>query len=358
MPQLVQRTPYRTPSRGRSYVTPSTIAAARSASRMVYSAGQSWLKRRRSASTPKKSSKGKDDSTPLYGTSFTSKVGYRARRPNRRRARAARVSFGKFINNSMKLQNAQNSVNTGAYGMSNVAGQQAWYSLDLCNVNELWHLIKSQLPAGQGATSRDFQLMLKTFQLRFFLQNVSTNNAMVDIYHLVPRRDVSQAEFTSAGLTLPDPSNGNVFSSWFNARTDITNVAASDQLQDTEGDPVPNNLIDGYTPFMYTNLCRMYKITKIRNLVLGAGQTYTERDTVLNRRINMASLGGSTTSSTFTPEKWYMKGISRITLFRVRGFPTDPSGSPVAHIDLGWEVNTTCKVVQTRLSSSATIGGI
>lgn len=333
-------------TRGRSRTRRSVSKYApmvRAGASLVRAGVKAYKKHKSSAS------KGRDDQQPLYGTTFTSKVAYRAKRPNKRRKRFAKKSFKGFIQNSMKLQNAQNNVSHNFFQITTLAGAQQWGSVDLLNASAIFNMVSGQLPAITTSSNlRDFQLALKTFSLRWYLVNTGTSPVYVDIYHVVPRRDVSYPELGSPSV----PTNGNVLAVSFN-----TGFGSSDTLPDTKADPQMSSNTLGATPFLYSNFCRVFKITKMRTVKMSSGDTYEERDTVLNRMLNLAKLGVVGNAGVGPTNQWYIRGLSKCLLFRVRGMPTAVSEAPVSAVTIGWEEMGTSKVIQTKPGSSAVYTG-
>ncbi|AXF50875.1 putative capsid protein [Stipagrostis associaed virus] len=298
-------------------------------------------------------SNSKMDSAPLYGTTYTSKVSYRKRGVSRSRSKFGKRKFGKFLHQSMKLQNAQNTLAGNAFGLTTTAGSQAWSSLDLCNGVELYQILRTQLPpSASTATMRDFTMALKNFNLKWYITNVGTTNVEVEIYHIMPRRDVTCKEMS---IATPSPSNGNIFANY------VDSQYPSDALGDPDGDAVPTINSLGWTPFLNRNLMRQFIVKKVRTVKMAPADTYMERDSVGQKMLNASRLGleifsnGATTSYNDV-QKWYLKGLSQIIFIKLRGFPNTTSGSPVSSINIAWEVTTTSKVIQTRTGSDALIG--
>lgn len=327
-------------------------AVARAAANTIGRAYKSYKNYRKSRTNSR--STGQDDSKPLYGTAFTSKVAYRARRPNKRRARAARKSFKNFMKNSMKLQNPQNSLASGNFATGAALNTQQWGSLDLLNVGVLTQMVIGQLPPGfTRQQQRDFQLQLKSFSLRMYLVNTGSTNLMLDLYYITPRRDIAYEEMNEPG----SPSNGRVMSNY--VLLNNSGAATDDQMADPKGDPVPQATTLGWTPFMFTDLCRQFKVTRVRNVMLPPGQIFEERDTCLNKSVNLARLGTIETAynqslhpSSQAYTKWYLKGISRTILYRVRGFPDGTNNAGPATLTVSWDESSSCKVTQTQRTSS------
>lgn len=329
---------------------------ARAAGNLVSRAYKSYTGRNKSGSKRKSGSNG-DDIAPLYGSTFTSKIQYRSRRPNKRRARRAKRSFRTFMKNSMKLQNAQNALSQGAFNIPTAADNQTFWSLDILNAGVVESMIRGQLPSAPNFTSlRDFNLHLKSFSLRYYLQNTGLGPMTLDIYHVQPRRNITFEELAS-GPGLPTvPTNGNVLAGWFNS---VNQSATKDNLPDSiDGIPGFNTL--GFSPFLHSNFCRMFKIGKIRTVVLPPGGTFEERDTVRMKQLNIAKLGLFNTQQfnvdhpTLSPRvNFLFRGLSRCILFRQRGMPSNTLNAGPTQIACAWEESMTSKVIQTKPGSSA-----
>ncbi|QCX35038.1 capsid protein [Blackfly DNA Virus 9] len=328
---------------------------ARAAGKLVSKAYRAY---KGSKGSTRKTPKGSDDYAPLYGSTFTSRVAYRSRRPNKKRLRFAKKSFRQHVNNAMKLQNAQNTLSQNTFTSTAATDNQQWFSLDMLNGFALSELIDGQVPTSVTGTPftdlRDFQLMLKTFSLKYYITNISGVSVSLDIYHVRPRRNVTYQEMVNPAL----PTNGNVLSTNFVANTTAI-PTHNDQLTNVVGDAIAGANVLGYTPFQYSNFCRVWKITKMRTVVLAPGATFEARDTVLNRMLNIARMGLFNTQEyassfpTATPRvNFYIRGISRTLLFRQRGMPDSTSASPASGLRISWEETSTSKVMQTRPGSS------
>lgn len=303
-----------------------------------------------------------EDQTPLYGSTFTSKVGYRSRRPNRKRVAIAKRSFSTFLRNSMRLQNPQNGQTSGQFVGGSALNLQGWQSLDILNGAALFQMVSGQLPAGSNRSQlRDFELNLKSFNCRYYITNTGSNSVMLDIYYVTPRRNITFKELRTAGLA----TNGNVLA--FQFTDNFNNVpATTDTNADTKGDPPGNALGLGATPFLYENFTRIYKINRIRNVVLPPGGTFENRETVRMKRINLARMGeflsqtelnGQPTGATDV-NNFYFRGLSRMMLFRCRGFPDASNQATAGSLSYAWEETSCNKVIQTRPGSNATYPGI
>lgn len=285
------------------------------------------------------------DTKPLYGTAFTSKITYKKRRVNPRKLRTARRKTNAFVAQSMKLQNAQNNLNNGTFLGANSVNLQAWSSYDIANCSLLEDLTSSQLPTGAGRGAiRDFQLWLQHLRLRTTIQNYGTTNCLMDVYYLVPRIDIPYTEMQS-----PTTTNGNAFANWFVTNTAVG--AGQDQLGDTAGDVPVANTVLGYTPFMYQNLTRLFKILRVRTVELGPGQTFVDTDGVHMKKVNPTRFM-NTPTTTLGLKTWYLKGISKIVLIGFRGFSNGTQNSPIVNLSYSWEEQSTSKVMQTRASST------
>lgn len=329
---------------------------ARVAGKLVSRAYKSYASRNKSRTQRKSGSNG-DDLAPLYGSTFTSKIQYRSKRPNKRRARIAKKSFRSFMKNSMKLQNAQNGLSQGAFTNATVSDNQTWWSLDILNAGVVESMIRGQLPASPTFTSlRDFNLNLKSFSLRYYLTNTGTNPMSLDIYHVQPRRNITFEELASGPGFPTVPTNGNVLAGWFSY---VNGSAPKDNLPDSiDGVPSFNTL--GFSPFLYSNFCRMFRIGKIRTVVIPPGGTFEERDTVRMKQLNIARLGLYNTAAynadhpTLTPRvNFYFRGLSRSILVRQRGLPGPTNNAVPTNLAIAWEESMTSKVMQVKSGSSA-----
>jgi len=328
----------------------------RTAARLGKAAYNMYSKYKGSSSNGRSTARGTDESAPLYGTAFTSKVGYRSRRPNKKRARFAKKSFKTFMKNSMKLQNPQNSQGQGFLQYGTVVNDtQLWGSVDILNALALNNLVLTQLPSSvllppASATQlRDFRLMLKSFSLKLYFTNTNSNNVYLDLYYILPRRNV-----TAADIGKTTASAGNALAAHFTNQ--FTNGVTTDLLPDTHGTGLPDAAFLGSTPFQYTNFCRIYKITRVRNLVIPPGGTFVERATVLNREINLARLGTISPATSGGPaqlQAFHLQGLTRSILWKIRGMPTATNAAGGSSISVSWEENATSKVVQTRASSNS-----
>lgn len=322
------------------------LRAAYQVGRAVGKAYQGYKKGYQRNST---NTKGQDDQKPLYGATFTSKVSYKKKNIPKKYVKAQKRQFRTFINNSMKLQNASNYVGSNDFFTNSAVNKQQWYSLDLLNIGTIQQYIDDQFPSGSTATSlRDFQLWLKTFSMRFYITNSGAATAIVDMYYVIPKRDIGYTEVGSPTL----PTNGNVM---------VSGVLALAST-DTGADPFPVARPDrtdlGWSPFMYSNFCRQYTIKRIRTVVLPIGATFEERDTIMNRKLNLAMLGGQLPgiAGSGLPSKFYNRNLSKMILFRFRGMPDSANGAAATGLHIAWEETACCKIVQTRPGNSTLVG--
>lgn len=346
--------------------TRNLVRAGVGAARFGLSAYRQYRQQNQSS---QRRSGGNIESAPLYGSTFTSKVGYKSRRPNRRRLRRAKRSFRTFLKNSMVLQNPQNGQSSGQFNVvTTPAGSppiyQQWASLDVLSAAAVYQMIRGQLPGGTTRTGlRDFELNLKTFNMRYYLVNTGSSPLMVDIYYVHPRRSILGKEVNA---TLSAPTNGNVLAAWFKTNYSNAVPANSDLQPDPGADPLPDWSQTATTPFMYENFCRSFKIDRIRNLVLPPGGTFEARESIRMRRLNLARLGELLSTPEFNllnptgnndTGNFYLKGMSRSILIGFRGFPDNTLLAQPGQLAFRWEETSTSKVMQTRPGSNAVYAG-
>lgn len=341
-----------TPRRGRNTLNPTPPTSRRRGplfgTPMSYGKSRRRVARstRRVSKRKGRSSRGSTGKTALYGSTFTSKVAYRKKGPNKSRVRAGKSKSRKFLWQSMKLQQPQNSIGSNFFTISSTAGLQGMGSIDILNGQDVENLVLGQLPASPTRLQlRDFELYMKQYRFRTTLINNSTNPAIIDIYDIVPRRDVPYTDMYS-----PTTNNGNILSSWIATNT----TSGADIGSDTKGDAVPGWNSVGFTPFQYPNFCRQFKILKVRTTVLQADDHYVDTDTVGMRSMNLEKWMNPTTV-TAGLKNWYLAGTSRQRLFMVRGLSDGSSLAPAVGITVQWECQCVTKVIQVKASSANAI---
>lgn len=353
---LTRRNPYPTPSR-----TPvrSTLKIVSAAAR----AAAPWLKhaggRKRSVGGSEKPRKMEVDTKPMFGTTFTARNTYRRRRaPRRVRKRAAR-SFRTFMRNTLRIQNAQNSLNSNNFTAVADLNSNQWFSFDLCNTNALKALLANQQTSATPGNFalRDMRLALKNFRLTIHIGNTFPGNngpqpLLMDMYTIIPRRDIDFEEFRNFnGL------NGNVMANYFKSGASPVATTNGGELGAPiqSGDTAPSWRSLGFTPFMYPAFCRMFKVINIKSVKLPIGETYVSHFKVGGRTINptrfltkeappLAPLNDSLS-------KMYLAGTSMSVLCCIRGNPTGTDIAASTGINLRWEEQSTCKVYNIKASS-------
>lgn len=296
------------------------------------------------------------DTAPLYGATYTAKTTYRRRRAPKRVKRRARRSFKTFMKNTMRLQNPANSLNSGSFAVTSTADQQNWFSFDLCNTNALRALVANQQAAANpgNAALRDMRLALKTFRLTVTIANsgTNTNPVLMDLYTIVPRRDIDFDEFSDVnGL------NGNVLAQYFKngALPVATDNGGELQAPEQAGDVTPTFRVVGFTPFMYPAFCRMFKIVNIKTVKLPIGESYISHYKVSNKMLNptrFLTKEASLPAPAKDPlSKIYLAGTSMSILACFRGLPTASNGSGESAMRVRWEEQSTTKYLALKRSS-------
>lgn len=302
------------------------------------------------------SSKMQAGNNAMYGSSFTAKTSYKYRAPSRFRKRVSKKKTNAWIWQAMKLQNAQNNQGSNTFTTAAAANSQNWFSYDLLNGWTMRGLVNTQLPGGSNAAAaRDFNLWIKTFRSRTVMTNTNTSGvgALIDLYYVVPRRDIPVAELgTAVPLTGP---NGNVLAQYMLTQA-VTAPGTSDLLGDQAGDPTANATQIGFTAFMYQNFTRLFKVLKVKTIKLPAGDQYIDTNEVKFKHLNCAKIVPPIAHDPLNRgdfDNWYVRGTSMIVLGRIRGMPTSTQASGGTSIAFTWEEQCTSKVLQTRASSSA-----
>lgn len=349
---VARRNAYPTPQR-----TPSRAVIS-----LAARAGQSWLKHRRSgrAGGSEKPKKMEVDTKPLYGTTFTARTTYRRKRaPKRVRRRAAR-SFRTFMKNTLRIQNAQNSLNSGAFRALSTTDENQWLSFDLCNANALKALFANQQTSATPGNYilRDMRLGLKTFRLTVTLVNtansLSPQPLMLDLYTIVPRRDVDFDEFSNFNSL-----NGNVLANYFKSGAEPVATVNGGELGAPiqTGDTAPTWRTLGFTPFMYPAFCRMFKVINIKTVKLPVGESYVSHFKVSNKTLNptrfLTKEAPNPAPANESLSKMYLAGTSMSVLCCFRGNPTETNTAASAGLTIRWEEQSTCKVYNIKSSSIA-----
>lgn len=361
--------PVTTP-RGRKRSWPFTPPASRNVLRLADNVVRTGLLHYSQSESRSRSRSANMDATPLYGGTFTSKVAYRRHRAPKRVRIKARKRARRFLNQSLKLQNAQNSLRTGMFASTTPGtnNTQSWASLDLLDVEALREFSIGQLPlfklnpvtgtidsGGPNASQwRDFELYIKTFNLNFYLHNTTNGDVSIDLYVITPKRDISYLEMYEPGVP-----NGNTFANWLNNNLAVGTGKTSDMLPDPHGEGVPTTSSLGFNLFMYQNFTKLFTVEKIRTLQMSAGDKFQDKYRVKNVHVNMARMGGVRAVNNPNIEQqgnWYIKGVSKIIAWRFRGWPDATPVIPTVTLSTYWEETCTAKVIQTRPSSSAFLG--
>lgn len=351
--------------RRNGYVTPARTPV-RSAVKMVSMAARAaapWLKhtggRKRSVGGSEKPRGMQVDTQPMFGTTFTARTTYRRKRaPKRVRRRAAR-SFRTFMKNTLRIQNAQNSLNSNSFDAISEPGQNQWFSFDLCNTNALKALFANQQTSATPGNFalRDMRLGLKTFRLTVHIGNTATGTTgpqplLMDMYTIVPRRDIDYDEFSNFNGT-----NGNVLSAYFKSGAQPVATTNGGELGAPiqTGDTAPSWRTLGFTPFMYPAFCRMFKVINIKSVKLPIGETYVSHFKVANKTLNptrfLTKEAPASGPANESLSKIYLAGTSMSILCCIRGNPTSTSIAASTGINIRWEEQSTCKVYNIKASS-------
>lgn len=329
MPNVVAR------RRGSGRVVQPSVTRYFPAARAAYGiarAGYNAYKKYKSSPA----SKGTSESAPIFGSTFTARTTYKSKRRNRRRVRFGKSKTNKFLHQTMKLQNAQNSVQSGAFGFASINGTQDWQSIDFLNGADLNVMCLSQQPAAvTPVAARDWRLFIQSCRLNVMLRNTGATVAFVELYWVTPRFDISSNE-----IPLTVPSVGNSLRTWFVGH--LPAAGTSDMNQDPAGDPIPTNQTLGMTPFQYQNFCRLFKINKVKTVKLPPGEVYQEYFNTRFRNVDAVKLNANS----------YLRGITSSLLWRFRGFHDGTNQAPSTAMYCNWELLSCIKVVQTRNSST------
>lgn len=285
---------------------------------------------------------------PLYGATFTSSNTYTRRAAPRAVKRRAKRSFRSHVKNAMKLQNAQNKLGANTFLIASLAEQQAWGSFDILNGNTLLDIFRGQLPNNAPSVRlRDFKLFLKSFHLRMSITNTGSSTVLMDFYQVEPRFDIDRIDLAQPAY----PTNGNTLAKWFYDHTQANTF--SDVLSDTQGGVVPDSRAVAYTPFMFQNFCKMFRVTKIRQFQIPIGNTIVDNFKVGAVNLNPTRFitAAENTNVPTYPDKHYLKGISSAILVRFRGQSSASVGNLASQLRFSWEEQMCSKVFMTRPGS-------
>jgi len=175
-----------------------------------------------------------------------------------------------------------------------------------------------------GTNSRTRKALIQDFQGILYMTNQSLAPLALDIYDIVPRRDIPG----SGNNPTVEWANGMLDAGATVPNTDFTNV----------------NQVAGSTPFQSPTFCQKYKIMKVTKVEIPQGCTHEHRiHFEINRSINRELLY----------DLLYVKGLSGMTMFVQRGFPVNNSdASQVTFSSTALDVVGTYKYNYTSISDA------
>lgn len=275
---------------------------------------------------------------------------YKKKRVSRKAVRRGRAKRNKFLYQLSSIQNPYQSTSFNTFSISTPAqgnafvGQTYW-SLDFLKGLDVRDLFNQSVNGTATNLQRDTQLYIRSFVLNVDITNTDPTNATkLDMYMLVPRQDISEADIPSGANT-----NGNDLANWIRARygagiNDQSGTQGTDVIQNPRGDTSYYSTTIGVTPFMMPQLTRNFKIISARRLVLNPGQHYTTTVTLKAKYSQYADWD----------TMHYKRGFSKVMLVRQIGVPGTNSGycdPSVAKVS--WNENQTTKVLNIRASAQA-----
>lgn len=290
-----------------------------------------------------KKSGGVKETGVTFGSMQTFNTSYRKKRTSRRRAKGGRAKKNKFIYQLAALQNPTQSVSSTSFAISSTVGIQQWYSLDFLKGNDVRALLNQNIPAGSSfALQQDQRLFLKSFVLTVNLQNTGLTPAIIEIYTLMPREDLDDADIPETGVM------GNDLQRFITSTMGVVGTPGTNVLADAAGDSIPSSQTLGVTPFMMPPIVRRFVIMKAQKLMLPGGGTFS-------MSLNLKP------SKPLDAADWvglhYKRGISKALLFRVQGFPTVAQLADATTNYLQFTENQSSKVINIKQSAQANAGG-
>lgn len=276
---------------------------------------------------------------------YNSKRVFSKKKTPRRTVKRAKRKQNLWLQQWSKLQNPQQALGSG--GTLNTTDGvnllQAWTSFDMANVSDIDEIFSSQLPTTVSpAAARDYRMALRRFNLNVQIVNTGTNAVELEIYTVVPRKDIASTEI-GAG------TGGNAVSSWLQTIAGTFGIGGSDVI------PAPGNptaIFDtnspGFTPFMNTRFCRAFKILDVRRIQLSAGQIHSS-SIKLKRPRFLAQEAFMNLS--------YKAGLTTTMLVRQRGINAGAVGVPypATKVNFDWQLTSNSKITQIANSSMANI---
>lgn len=279
-----------------------------------------------------------------YGSAKTYDKGYQHKWPVN--GRFGKIKRNKFIYQLAHLQNPTQSVASAGMSLATLATIQQWFSLDFLKGNDVRALLNQNIPAGSNfALQQDQRLFLKSFVMNVHIQNTGTTPAMLEIYYVCPREDLSDADIPELGVT------GNDLQRYITSTIGVTlpsPVAGTNTIGDAAGDSIPSSQTLGMTPFMMPTIVRRFVIEKSHKLVLPVNGTFT---------MTMALDSAKALDAADWVGIHYKKGISKALLFRVNGFPNATTTSDATACWLAFTETQTSKVINIKQSAQANAGG-
>lgn len=305
----------------------------------VNKAANWFKKRRRSSSAVTGSSR---NTGVLYGGTFTSKSTYRPKRVSRRKVRSIKRATQRWRTQAAKVQDCQLLNGSGTINTSTFLGRQDYWSLDFLNGNDLRQIFSSQISGTNLQQQRDLRLYIKSFRINFNIVNTGASQIILDIFKVVPRKDIADSEITlSTGYSISNAIKG--YNGYYNG---TTTVPGTDAVVDPHGDTAFVMTDPGVTPFQSSRFTRFFKIVYCRRVDLPAGQSFTMTMSLYSPR----ELTGERMQNLS-----YIKGLSQSILVRQVGMPDGTNGYPIATTFCNWDLSSTTKVLVTKGTSVAKV---
>jgi len=192
-------------------------------------------------------------------------------------------------------QSAYTDTTSGRF-ISTIGQQNPGLAMIYAQATDLRNFIQSVQPA-LAINTNTRKILMQDFQGIIYMTNQSKAPLALDIYDLVPRRDI--------------PTSGNdPIQTWEQGLVDAGAIP-------TSGYSFNYNL-PGSTPFISPAFCQKWLIKKVTKVEMPQGSTHEHRvHHEINRMINQEMLN----------DLVYVKGLTGVTLFVQRGFPADDGGT-------------------------------
>lgn len=150
----------------------------------------------------------------------------------------------------------------------------------------------------------------------------SAPTALVKIWVVVPRHDISEDELTVAiGATYNDDSSGLLIKHLAGFNDGVENIAATDNLSDRRANAYLGSQDLGFSLFNNSRFCRMFKIQSLHEQAIPLGASYTFEHRFHGHHVMDGEKLSTHTSLGVDTQTHYVKGLSEIILLQVQGPP-------------------------------------